>query len=162
VPLTTWLTGCAVRVRGLCVRAAVALRAEVACFACACVSVARWAVAMCVVGCSHECGHVGCCLAALAMWAVAVGWVWLGHACDLSDICSDKCRIHPIKVTDIRYPTDISHIIFGSDIRLDYLYSYPLSEKKTENPKILSESVFTIFESGSGRIFSEPYYIPIN
>jgi hypothetical protein len=34
---------------------------------------------------------------------------------------------------DIRYPTDISHIIFGSDIRSDYPYPYPLSEK---NPKI--------------------------
>jgi hypothetical protein len=64
------------------------------------------------------------------MWAVAVGWVWLKRGCDLSDICSDTCRIHPIKVADIRYPTDISHIIFGSDIRSDYPYPYPLSEKK--------------------------------
>ena len=79
--------------------------------------------------CSNECGYVGCCLAALAMWAVAVGWVWLRHGCDPSDICSDTCRIHPIKVVDIRYPTDISHIIFGSDIRSDYPYPYPLSEK---------------------------------
>ena len=108
----------------------------------------------------HTCGLLACCLAVLAMWAVAVGWVWLGVGCDLSDICSDKFRIHPIKVADIRYPTDINHIIFGSDIRSDYPYSYPLSEKKSEYPKILSEPVFTIFESGSGRIFSEPYYIP--
>jgi hypothetical protein len=78
----------------------------------------------------HTCGLLACCLAVLAMWAVAVGWVWLGVGCDLSDICSDKFRIHPIKVADIRYPTDINHIIFGSDIRSDYPYSYPLSEKK--------------------------------
>jgi hypothetical protein len=47
----------------------------------------------------------------------------------------------------IRYPNKIS--VFVSVIR-----------KKSVYPKILSEPVFTIFESGSGRIFSEPYYIP--
>jgi hypothetical protein len=47
----------------------------------------------------------------------------------------------------IRYPNKIS--VFVSVIR-----------KKSGYPKILFEPVFTIFESGSGRIFSEPYYIP--
>ena len=47
----------------------------------------------------------------------------------------------------IRYPNKIS--VFVSVIR-----------KKSGYPKIPSEPVFTIFESGSGRIFSEPYYIP--
>jgi hypothetical protein len=53
---------------------------------------------------------------------------------------------------------DIRHIIIEFDIRTEYLYSYPLSKKKSGYPKIPSEQVFTIFESG--RIFSEPYYIP--
>jgi hypothetical protein len=48
----------------------------------------------------------------------------------------------------IRYPNKIS--VFVSVIR-----------KKSGYPKIPSEPVFTIFESGFGRIFSEPYYIPI-
>jgi hypothetical protein len=47
----------------------------------------------------------------------------------------------------IRYPNKIS--VFVSFIR-----------KKSGYPKILSELVFTIFKSRSGRIFSEPYYIP--
>jgi hypothetical protein len=69
-------------------------------------------------------------------------------------------KIYPRKYPDIRYPTDIRHIVFEFDIRTKYPYSYPLSGKKSGYPKILSEPVFTIFESGSGRIFSEPYYIP--
>jgi hypothetical protein len=48
----------------------------------------------------------------------------------------------------IRYPNRIS--VFVSVIR-----------KKSKYPKILSKPVFIIFESRSGRIFSEPYYIPI-
>ena len=47
----------------------------------------------------------------------------------------------------IRYPNKIS--VFVSVI-----------QKKSGYPKIPSEPVFIIFESGSGRIFSEPYYIP--
>jgi hypothetical protein len=76
----------------------------------------------------------------------------------------------------IRYPDireDLSEKISGysiSDgyqtycirirIRTEYPYSYPLSEKMSGYPKIPSEPAFTIFESGFGRIFSEPYYIP--
>jgi hypothetical protein len=55
---------------------------------------------------------------------------------------------------------DIKHIVFEFDIRTEYLYSYPLSEEKSGYPKIPSEPVFTIFESRSRWIFSEPYYIP--
>jgi hypothetical protein len=80
--------------------------------------------------------HVGCWHVALLSWPCGL-WPWAGFGwgvgCDLSDICLDKCRIHPIKVADIRYPTDINHIIFGSDIRSEYPYPYPLSEK---NPNI--------------------------
>jgi hypothetical protein len=55
---------------------------------------------------------------------------------------------------------DIKHIVFEFDIRTEYLYSYPLSKEKSGYPKIPSEPVFTIFESRSRWIFSEPYYIP--
>jgi hypothetical protein len=69
-------------------------------------------------------------------------------------------KIYPRKYLDIRYPIDIRHIVFEFDIRTKYPYSYPLFEKKSGYPKIPSEPVFTIFESRSGQIFSEPYYIP--
>jgi hypothetical protein len=76
----------------------------------------------------------------------------------------------------IRYPDireDLSEKIPGysiSDvyqtycIRIRYLNRISvfvsIIRKKSEYPKNPSEPVFTIFESGSGRIFSKPYYIP--
>jgi hypothetical protein len=57
---------------------------------------------------------------------------------------SDGYRTYCIR---IRYLNKIS--VFVSVIR-----------KKFGYPKIPSEPVFIIFESGSGRIFFEPYYIP--
>jgi hypothetical protein len=38
-------------------------------------------------------------------------------------------KIYPRKNPDIRYPTDIRHIVFEFDIRTKYPYSYSLSEK---------------------------------
>jgi hypothetical protein len=63
------------------------------------------------------------------------------------------------KNLDIRYPTNIRYIVFEFDIRTEYPYSYPLSEK-IGYPKISFEPVFTIFESRYGQILFEPYYIP--
>jgi hypothetical protein len=76
----------------------------------------------------------------------------------------------------IRYPDireDLSEKVSGysiSDgyqtycIRIWYLNKISIFvsviRKKSGYPKIPSEPVFTIFESRSGRIFSEPYYIP--
>jgi hypothetical protein len=69
-------------------------------------------------------------------------------------------KIYPRKYPDIRYLTNIRDIVFEFDIQIEYPYSYPLSKKRSGYPKISSEPAFTIFESGFGRIFSEPYYIP--
>jgi hypothetical protein len=68
-------------------------------------------------------------------------------------------KIYPRKYPDIRYPTDIIHIV---RIRYPNRISVFLSviRKKSGYPKIPSEPAFTIFESGFGWIFSEPYYIP--
>jgi hypothetical protein len=76
----------------------------------------------------------------------------------------------------IRYPDireDLSEKVSGYSISDGYQtycirirYSNKISvfvsfiRKKSGYPKIPSEPVFTIFESGSGLIFSEPYYIP--
>jgi hypothetical protein len=123
---STWGMYECVRADGLCnaavaywpASAAVALRVDVACL---CVSTVQ----------TRPCCHVGL----LGCWPCRLGHVGCGRGlglargvgCDLSDICLDRCRIHPIKVMDIRYPTDISHIIFRSDIRTDY--TYPFFEK---------------------------------
>jgi hypothetical protein len=90
---------------------------------------------MCVVGCSNECGYVGCCLAALAMWAVAVGWVWLRRGCDLSDICSDKCRIHRSKsrIFDIRRISVILYSDPTSDQTIRIRIRYPKIRKLYPN-----------------------------
>ena len=49
----------------------------------------------------------------------------------------------PIRIIqpDIRYPTDIAHIVFESDIRIKYPNSYSISEKTSGYPKIISESL---------------------
>jgi hypothetical protein len=38
-------------------------------------------------------------------------------------------KIYVIRYPDIRYPTDIRHIVFEFDIRTEYRYSYQLFEK---------------------------------
>jgi hypothetical protein len=65
----------------------------------------------------------------------------------------ENIRIFDIwRISDILYSNSISE----QNIRIRIRYP-----KKSEYPKNPSEPVFTIFESGSGRIFSEPYYIPM-
>jgi hypothetical protein len=78
-------------------------------------------------------------------------------------ICRIFVRIHvryirsKSRIFDIRRISVIVYSDPTSDQTIRIRICYP---KKSKNPKILSVSVFTIFESGSGRIFSEPYYIP--
>ena len=62
-----------------------------------------------------------------------------------------------IRIFDIRR---ISHILYSNSISEQNICIRICYPKKSGYPKILSEPVSTIFESGSGRIFSEPYYIP--
>jgi hypothetical protein len=62
-----------------------------------------------------------------------------------------------IRIFDIRRISDILYSNSISEQNICIRICYP---KKSGYPKILSEPVSTIFESGSGRIFSEPYYIP--
>ena len=62
-----------------------------------------------------------------------------------------------IRIFDIRRISDILYSNSISEQNIRIRIRYP---KKSGYPKIPSEPVFTIFESGSGRIFSEPYYIP--
>jgi len=67
----------------------------------------------------------------------------------------------PIRIIrpDIRYPTDIAHIVSESDIRIKYPNSYRISEKTSRYPKIISESLSnTTWSVGKYPYHLHPYW----